>query len=183
MRTRPRPLRRGRRSQGDRAGNGWGAEQKGRPRYGQLSGECSLCRLDREAVLEVALSVRVGQELAANCSRSAAWEARSDLQRRCELIEKSHFHVMILACPTCAQTFLSVFSELIDWDRGDGSQGWTLLPITAIEDQTLTAAGTAFEERSLYEPDRDRPSLYHTHPKGRSASSFWGRGIPMLPHY
>ena len=54
-------------------------------------------------------------------SADAAWEARSRLERRGELIDESYFHGMILACPHRGQTFLSVFSELIDWGAGDDS--------------------------------------------------------------
>ena len=114
-------------------------------------------------------------------SADADWDARSGLQRRCELIHESHFHVTILACASCGQAYISVFSELTDWG-GDDSRGWTLLPLTAAEEQTLAAAAPGFEERSLYEIGADRRSLYHMHPRGRDAESFWGRGIPMLPH-
>ena len=45
----------------------------------------------------------------------AAWEARRKLACAVELVDESHFHVMILACPSCEQRFLSVFTETIDW--------------------------------------------------------------------
>ena len=41
----------------------------------------------------------------------AAWEAREELTHVQELIDDSHFHVMILACPCCTQRFVSVFTE------------------------------------------------------------------------
>jgi hypothetical protein len=41
-----------------------------------------------------------------------AWEARSTLTHVAELIDESHFHVMILACPRCSQNFVSVFTEM-----------------------------------------------------------------------
>jgi hypothetical protein len=44
----------------------------------------------------------------------AAWEARGALTHVQDLIDESHFHVMILACPHCSQRFVSVFTETID---------------------------------------------------------------------
>ena len=63
-------------------------------------------------------------------SPDEAWEAGLNLQRRHALIDDSHFHVLIASCPSCGQPFLWVFSELIDWQSGDDSQGWTLMPLT-----------------------------------------------------
>ena len=52
----------------------------------------------------------------------AAWEARGGLTHVAELIDDSHFHVMILACPCCTQRFVSIFTETIDWEDGDDPQ-------------------------------------------------------------
>lgn len=52
-------------------------------------------------------------------SAGAAWKARGALTHVAELIDESHFHVMILACPRCTQRFVSVFTETVDWADGD----------------------------------------------------------------
>ena len=57
-------------------------------------------------------------------SADAAWKARDGLKLSAELIDESHFHVMILACPQCGQQFISVFTEMIDWINGDDAQYW-----------------------------------------------------------
>ena len=54
-----------------------------------------------------------------------------------DLIDESHFHVMILACPSCAQRFVSMFTETIDWVNGDDPQDSTLLPVTEAEEADL----------------------------------------------
>src|SRR5262245_42703618 len=50
---------------------------------------------------------------------NAAWEARGSLRRVADLVDESHFSVGIMACPDCAQRFVSVFTETIDWAHGD----------------------------------------------------------------
>ncbi|MBM4090244.1 MAG: hypothetical protein FJ276_12605, partial [Planctomycetes bacterium] len=49
----------------------------------------------------------------------AAWDARRGLNKQADLIDESHFHVMILACPRCSQRFVSIFTEMVDWADGD----------------------------------------------------------------
>jgi hypothetical protein len=52
-------------------------------------------------------------------SADAAWKARDGLTITAELIDESHYHVIILACPQYGQRFLSVSTEMIDWANGD----------------------------------------------------------------
>lgn len=111
----------------------------------------------------------------------AAWEARRQLERSRELVDESHFHVMILTCRDCEQAFLSVFTELIDYG-GDDSQGWTLMPLTAEEAQRLSGLPEDAIERAMYEFGADRRSLRRIHPRGMTAGCAWGRGIVRLPH-
>lgn len=112
----------------------------------------------------------------------AAWDARDGLTRLKDLIDESHFIVAILACPSCAQRYISVFTETIDWTGGNDPQHWSLLPITAAE-----AVGLIHEEASLNETrlnalGRERRSLERDHPRDGPARVFWGRGIVANPH-
>ena len=66
-------------------------------------------------------------------SADAAWAARTRLSCDADLIDESHFHVMILACTDCAQRFVSVFTETVDWVDGEDPQAWSVLPITNAE--------------------------------------------------
>src|SRR3712207_4840692 len=79
----------------------------------------------------------------------AVWEARRALDRVAALIDESHFHVLILACPDCRQRFVSVFTETIDWEAGDDPQYWTLLPITKAEATELIEQSDALTEATL----------------------------------
>ena len=106
-----------------------------------------------------------------------AWGgARSALGVASELIDESHFHVMILACPRCSQRFLSVFTETIDWADGEDPQYWTLLPVTEAE-----AAGVFGQRESLTETMIEtlgpgRRCLRRAHPKRARPTADLGRG-------
>lgn len=112
----------------------------------------------------------------------AAWQGRSDLERRRELVDDSHFHVMILACKACGQPFLSVFTELTDHAGGDDSQGWVLLPLTAEEERLLSTTDAREIEDRIYSTGESRTSLLKIHARGREANVFWSSGVPMLPY-
>ena len=114
-------------------------------------------------------------------SAEAAWEARRQFERRRELIEESHFHVLILACSACGQAFLSVSTELIDYG-GDDSQGWMLMPLTAEEERALIDLPESEVDRAIYAIGEDRRSLWKIHPRGTSAWCAWSRGVVRLPH-
>lgn len=112
----------------------------------------------------------------------AAWEARGTHTRVAELIDESHFHVMILACPHCAQPFISVFTEMIDWKDGDDPQYWSLLPITRAEATDLTQRGDSLTEPRLNQLGPGRRCLQCAHPKGVEEHVFWSTGISVGPH-
>jgi hypothetical protein len=112
----------------------------------------------------------------------AAQQARFTLTRQVDLINESHFHVMTLACPSCGQRFVSVFTETIDWDDGEDPQYWTLMPITGAEATDLDREGGAVTEATLETLGPGRKCLQHDHPKGVSARSSWGTGILVGPH-
>lgn len=92
----------------------------------------------------------------------SAWEARDRLKRAAELIDDSHFHVMILKCPACWQEFVSVFAEMIDYVDGEDPQYWSLLPITKAESASLRAR---VSEAMLNSLGPDRRCLQRDHPK------------------
>jgi hypothetical protein len=113
---------------------------------------------------------------------NAAWDAREGLTHVAELIDESHFHVMILACPFCAQRFVSIFTESIDWQDGDDPQYWTLLPITATEAADLLRRQNSLTETQLNALGRGRRSLQRDYPKATEPSIYWGTGISIDPH-
>ena len=112
----------------------------------------------------------------------AAWGARDGLSRLRELIDESHFIVAILACPRCGQQYVSIFTEMIDWEDGNDPQYWTVLPITWAEAESLMRQGASLNEMSLNALGRERRSLRRDHPKAGPPRVFWGSGILVGPH-
>ena len=112
----------------------------------------------------------------------AACEARGKLPRQAELIDESHFHVMLLACPKCEQRFVSVFSEIIDWSDGEAPQYWILLPITETEAEMLIRKGDSLKEKELEALGPNRRCLRRDYPKGGAPETYWGTGMWVGMH-
>ena len=112
----------------------------------------------------------------------SAWVARNDLTRVKELIDESHFIVAILACGRCDQQYVSMFTEMIDWNDGDDPQSWTLMPVTRPEAEHLMQQETAVNAMTLNALGRGRRSLLRDHPKGKTPRVFWGSGLVVGPH-
>lgn len=112
----------------------------------------------------------------------AAWKARDRLTLTVELIDESHYHVMIRACPQCGQRFLSVFTERIDWSNGDDAQHWHVVPITKREAAALKRRGSALTEIEINAMGSNRRSLVRNYPTGEGPREFWGTGIIVNPH-
>ena len=115
-------------------------------------------------------------------SAEVAWEAISLLSREVELIDESHFHIMIRSCRVCSQRFVSVFTESIDWADGEDPQYWTILPITVPEARELTGRSGSLTENDLDSLAANRQSLRHDSPKGEVPRTFWATGILVGPH-
>ncbi len=115
-------------------------------------------------------------------SADAAWKSRGTLARESEIVDDPHFHVMILRCSQCCQSFLSVFTETIDWYDGEDSQYWTLLPLTIVEATALTQDAGPPTESMLTALGPKRKSLRHDYPKGKEPVSYWGIGLMIGPH-
>jgi hypothetical protein len=115
-------------------------------------------------------------------SAADAWEARRALNCEADLIDESHFHVMILACQGCSQHFLSVFTEQVDWADGEDPQYWAVLPITPQESAGLIAKSGSLTEADLSALGPGRRSLWRDHPKGVAPSAYWGTGMSIRWH-
>jgi hypothetical protein len=115
-------------------------------------------------------------------SADAAWKARGGLTHAAELIDESHYHVMMLACPHCGQRFLSVFTEKIDWSGGDDAQYWTVVPVTESEAAELARRGPELTEIEINSLGPDRKSLLRNCPTGEGPYEFWSKGTTVSPH-
>lgn len=108
-----------------------------------------------------------------------AWAARTALTPESELVGESHYGVVVMRCGACAQRFVSVFAELIDWDDGDDSQLFALMPISREEIRSLSPSPGGLELMRL---GAGRKCLYRSHPKGGTGTTGWGRGLLIPPH-
>ncbi len=120
-----------------------------------------------------------------NCwpaTAEAAWKARCQLGHTKELIDESHYHVMIMACAQCGQKYLSVFTEMIDWQEGDDAQYWTSVPVTESEATNLAQRGAELTEDEINETGASKQALCRDYPTGGNPAVYWGKGITVGPH-
>ncbi|MBN1996147.1 hypothetical protein JW935_01260 [candidate division KSB1 bacterium] len=124
-----------------------------------------------------------GCQLCWPSSADTAWAARRKLKRTETLVDESHFHVMILTCPSCSQCFISIFTEQIDWVDGEDPQYWIVMPLTQKEAADLSRQDDSALERQLHSLAPERKSLRHDYPKeAAKPSSFWANGISIRAH-
>lgn len=123
-----------------------------------------------------------GCEHCCPCDTNTAWEASGTLTREVNLIDKSHFRVMILKCPACNQSFIFVFTETIDWEDGEDPQYWTILPLTQKETADVVHQGSSLTEAKLNSLGPHRQSLRRDHPKAEPPHIYWATGILVRPY-
>ncbi len=113
----------------------------------------------------------------------SAWSARSKLVWDATLTDESHFRIRILACDQCAQRFIYIFTEMIDWKNGNDPQYWMLLPITDSEATDLIQKRDSISEDEINALGKGRKSLQRDFPRDAKAPyTFWGGGIFTGPH-
>ncbi|HET7232863.1 MAG TPA: hypothetical protein VFJ16_22830 [Longimicrobium sp.] len=115
-------------------------------------------------------------------SADAAREVSLTLEPEVELIDESHFRVVIRRCPACAQQFLSVFAETIDWANGEDPQYRAWLPVTAAEAAGLVRQGRGVDEATLNALGPGRRCLRHDHGAAEPPRSYWAAGMSVPPH-
>lgn len=114
-------------------------------------------------------------------SADDAWAAKSASTIKTFLIDDLHYIVSIWLCPTCAQHFLSVTTEMIDWEAGEDPIYRTFMPIT----QSELAALMEFNpptETTLNAIGLGRRCLKYDHPKDHPPSVYWSTGILVGAH-
>lgn len=116
-------------------------------------------------------------------SAAVAWRAAGELVTRARLVDESHFIVSLRQCPACGQSFVSVFTEMIDWADGDDPQFRSLLPVTPEEAASLSATPDGEIESRLEAMAPRRRSLRWDFPKGVDQPRVsWGQGGRVGPH-
>jgi hypothetical protein len=96
------------------------------------------------------------------------------------LVDESHFHLQILACEICRQTYLSVFTERVDWVDGDDPQSWSLLPLTRQETAGLSEKRVPLTGPALERIGPGRRCLRVDHPKASPRRIFWSTGLYII---
>jgi hypothetical protein len=98
-------------------------------------------------------------------------------------VDASHFGIDVLACPSCGQHFVAVFTETIDWAGGDDPQATVMLPLAPDEAGALRdLTGAALEQR-IEELAHGRRTHRRDHPRNAdAASAAWGTGLTIGAH-
>lgn len=111
----------------------------------------------------------------------AAWKALEKMPTRANPVDESHFMVKVLQCPACSQSFVTVFTETVDWIDGEDPQYRTAIPLLEEEAVELAAATEGIEKiiRGLHTA---RPSLKSDFPKGGDLVKYWSHGISVGIH-
>ncbi|MFF4378338.1 hypothetical protein [Kitasatospora sp. NPDC001547] len=110
----------------------------------------------------------------------AVWgRQREGFEHEAEVVDGSHFSVGLRRCRECAQRFVWIFSEVVDWMGGDDAQYVTIMPVTADEAAGLRQ-GT-LRPQQLGGLGRDRRHLDHDWPTGGPASLRWRSGRFLVP--
>lgn len=116
-------------------------------------------------------------------SADAAWQFRQQLLNEQTLVDDPHFSVLLLRCPICAQAFLSIFTEMVDWLGGNDDQEWTLLPLNSKETADLLKQDNLLEEERINTLGEGRRSLRYTFPhRENNSSAWWSTGIRVGMH-
>ena len=105
---------------------------------------------------------------------ATAYEHRLGITDR--LIDDSHFMVLLRRCPACAQAFVTIFTEFIDWSGGDDPQYRDIMPITADEAARMRTMGEDLDLEWLETIGRNRRRLCMNHPKDGPRQVFWSDG-------
>jgi hypothetical protein len=54
-----------------------------------------------------------------------------------ELVDEAHFIIQLRRCAECAQQFVWILTERVDWDGGEDAQRRNVVPVSPEEAQTL----------------------------------------------
>lgn len=103
------------------------------------------------------------------------------LTSRSKLIDESHHIISLRQCPNCGQSFVSVFTETVDWIDGEDPQYRTVMPLTEQEAAKLEAR-TQSLEGTLQSLAPERRSLKIDFPKGAKMTQYWSQGIRIGSH-
>jgi hypothetical protein len=102
---------------------------------------------------------------------------RHGVKRDVVLVDDPHFIVAIGHCGECSQSYLSIFTEFVDWQGGDDAQYTTIVPLTGEETAALVGRGGDLDLRALGALGEGRRYLMSDWPTGASEQrTRWANG-------
>lgn len=111
----------------------------------------------------------------------AAWLAFTALPVETKVEDEFHFRVEIARCTACAQRYVSVFTETIDWHDGEDPQYTRVMPVTNDEAAQVSTAEPAAPRFNALAPERR--SLHRDFPKeAQKPTNSWGVGLRVRAH-
>lgn len=111
---------------------------------------------------------------------ASAWKSARTRHLQ-SLIDDVHYGIDVTACP-CGQRFAVVFTERIDWVRGEDPQDWLLVPITENEQAKLVGSDLEIAG-ALTACAANRRFLVRTFPADAALSMWWrDSGFSIGPH-
>jgi hypothetical protein len=105
-----------------------------------------------------------------------AWASYRRLAVETEVIDDSHFIVQVRRCPDCAQRYVWIFTEFVDWEGGDDAQYRQIVPVTLAEAQTIVRQGEDLDLDWLGSLGRGRRYLIFAWPTGQPKTVSWSTG-------
>jgi hypothetical protein len=105
----------------------------------------------------------------------AAWRHFGDGMRSDPpFVDDPHFIVRIVRCLVCAQAFVRIFTEFVDWAGGDDPQYVTILPVTDAE--AIALASGAIPVLRAGKLGAGRRHLISDWPSGKERRLMWATG-------
>lgn len=92
------------------------------------------------------------------------------------VVDDSHFIVSQRRCTACDQTFVSIFTEFVDWSGGDDAQYQDIVPVTPEEADAVLAHGDPADTRFLGSLGAGRRRLAWDWPTGGRQRFGWRSG-------
>ncbi|GAA4732982.1 hypothetical protein [Phytohabitans rumicis] len=92
------------------------------------------------------------------------------------VVDDSHFIVSLRHCAACAQAFVSILTEFVDWTGGDDAQYRDIVPVTPEEAATVRAQGERVDLRFLGSLGAGRRRLSSDWPTGGGRRLAWRTG-------
>jgi uncharacterized protein YbaR (Trm112 family) len=114
---------------------------------------------------------------------SVVWENRRRFEFIERLVDESHYVVSIIACPDCAQRFLSVFTEKVDWVNGEDPTENSIFPLSRDEAASVVAKGDALNLEGLDFLGESRRHLRSSWPSSGPRQLWWATGRLQIGSY